>query len=1135
MTAYDTLLLASGSTEKRQHMREIFRDSFNLLEADNEAQALMLLEQNHGCIAAMLLEISVPEKLDMAALKEIRRRHMLGKVPVIVLTPPDEPDLVGEAFAQGAIEAMGSDYDPFVLQKRVENIVELHRHKWNLEKMVEEKEEILRHSNDAMVDVLSSIIEYRSVESGQHILRIRRFTRILLEEIARSSPRYHLDEKTIGIISSAAALHDIGKISIPDAILNKPGPLTEEEREIMKSHSRTGSRILQLLADVADQEYLRYAYNICRFHHERWDGNGYPEGRAGDNIPICAQVVGLADAYDALTTRRVYKDAVDCDLAANMIMSGECGVFSPPLLECFKHVAGKFAEVARDYADGASPRAERFDTQLPPPSQSDELNALQIMRYKYQMLLHYLDAAVMEVDLDQFSYHVVYNPDPNLNLISTTNSLWDLIDMVSGMIRDQEERENFREFVMTEVPRFWDEGLMRMQYPLRIYDRFLKESRNYRLILLRQSVANRKLNKLIVLCEPQDDSADEYDRYHDSEWIKSIPASLTPVHCNYRNDRELTVVSIDDRALRSMGYTRETFMQKTQGKLMRLIHPDDRKSVRSQTAAQLAMGKRLELECRLICNDGSSMWILNRCRLEVDERGEELFRGFVLDISQTKQGLEALQRRLDQQQIILSQTENVLFEWDLIEDRLTFSDSWEEIFGYPPTEGMLRERLDGSSHFHPEDVAVVKEGIAAMYDGDDYKVIEVRLAKADGRYLWCRFRATAQRDQSGRPAKIVGIIINVDEEKRSAQALQEQAERDTLTKLLNKSAARTQVEACLKDSARNPRCALFVIDLDDFKGINDRMGHLFGDAVLTQVAREIRGLFRSQDVVARIGGDEFMVLMRGAADRRIVEARCARLVESIQHVLRSHLQGNRLSCSVGVSLYPEHGRFYAELFQKADRALYRSKDKGKNCFVIYDDNDSGYFSQRVSAAAVTRIDSDDQTSIAGGSILPYVFRLLYTSTDIEKTVGDILALAGQQTDVSRVYIFENSRDGQYCSNTFEWCNEGILPQREYLQNVSYQTDVPGLIDRFDERGIFYCTDISQLPRDLHGIMSRQNIKSILLCAFRDNGVFRGYMGFDECQITRYWTREQVDALTYLAEMVGVFLIKKQAEERGLPA
>ena len=1125
MILHDTLLLACGNAESRSALRDIFSESYNLLEADNCQQTMLLLAQNMHCIASVLLDITVPEKIDESVLTAPEQVHLLHRVPVIVIAPSADTQAVANAFAMGAMEAITDDYDPYVLLRRVQNIVQLHRHKWHLEELAQEQAAILQHSNDAMVDVLSSLIEYRSVESGQHILRIRRFTQILLQELQRSSPRYELTDKTIQIISSAAALHDIGKISIPDAVLNKPGKLTWEEWEIMKSHSDVGSRIIRTLGDLADQEYLRYAYNICRYHHERWDGGGYPEGIRGDNIPICAQVVGLADAYDALTTKRVYKDAISYDRATNMICNGECGGFSPRLLECFKHVAGKFAEVAGAYADGQSPKAERFDTKLPAPSPKEELDALQVTRAKYQTLMHYVDATVLEVNPEQGTFHLVYNPDPNLTVFSEINSFDDWLQAIVQELVLPEERKKMLRLLYEEMPRFLREGMLRMTERFHIISKTTGRILAYDISVLQQRRGDPQQSQLIIIWKRLRE--EEADRPTDSWQTNEAIRSLLPVRCHWKNNTALTVVEYDEDLQTLLGYGKEDFYRICGGNVMDLVAPEDQQGLGAQIQEQIEVGRKVEAEFRLRRANDTYLWVMCRMYLQMDDDGTESFHGILLDISASMEKRQKLHRKLEQYQIILSQTENVLFEWDIQRDEIDLSANWEEIFGYEPLRRSLLEHLYTDTHFHPEDIALLMDGLRAIYAGEDYQLCEVRIAKADGRYLWSRIRATAIRSENGQLKKIVGVIINIDEEKRSAQALQDRAERDVLTKLLNKTAARRQAEEYIAGNGN--RCALFIIDLDNFKQINDRYGHMFGDAVLTQIAKEIRKLFRAQDIVARIGGDEFMVLMRGISDRTLVENRCSQLVAAFRNAMLPHLNGEHLSCSVGVSLCPQHGQDYSGLFRKADQALYATKGRGKDGYTIFDEEDIPAAKNLVSAIN-EHIDSEDVGTLLSNTLLENTFRKLYNAKDLDAALDQALAAVGEQMQVSRVYIFENSPDNQRCSNTFEWCNQGIQPEIDSLQNVSYSVDIPNFIAQFDENGIFYCPNIMELPRDLRDILAVQNIKSVLHCAIRDNGVVRGFVGFDDCLHNRYWTKEQIDVLTMFSELLSLFLLKKRAQD-----
>jgi len=296
-----------------------------------------------------------------------------------------------------------------------------------------------------------------------------------------------------------------------------------------------------------------------------------------------------------------------------------------------------------------------------------------------------------------------------------------------------------------------------------------------------------------------------------------------------------------------------------------------------------------------------------------------------------------------------------------------------------------------------------------------------------------------------------------------------------------------------------------------------------------RVASEISWMFRGTDVTARIGGDEFLVFMNNIPDRSLVENRCAALIGMIQSICREYLKKNDFTCSVGVSLAPYHGESYKVLLQNADRALYHAKQMGKNRYAIYDSSVSG----NVIATMVNRrIDSDRDLGLAGNNLSHYVFNRLYESGDFEGTINSLIEIVGRQLNVSRVYIFENNADNTECSNTFEWCNVGISSEKDNLQNVSYITDIPGYQDLFDEDGIFYVPDVTKLAQHLQDILGPQNICSMLQCAILDNGEFRGYVGFDDNNSARLWTKEQIDILVLLSQTISLFLLKQRGKEEN---
>lgn len=348
-----SLLIVDDMEINRAILSELFAQDFSVIEAENGKQALDILDEKGEDIAIVLLDVVMPVLDGYGVLEGMRVRNLLGHVPVIIITSLDSHKDEARLFDLGASDLIMKPFNPLAIRKRVMNVTEQYRYRNHLEQLVDEQAARLERSNEAMIDTLGAIIEYRSMETGQHIARIRGFTRVILNEIMAEYPEYGLNERLIGLISSASAMHDVGKIVVPDGVLNKPGRLTPEEFEIIKTHTTAGSEILERFDRVHREEYFTYATMICRHHHERWDGRGYPDGLKGDDIPISAQAVGVADCYDALTTDRVYKPAFSHETAMEMILSGQCGVFSEKIKHALVETGPEFERLAKAYADGS--------------------------------------------------------------------------------------------------------------------------------------------------------------------------------------------------------------------------------------------------------------------------------------------------------------------------------------------------------------------------------------------------------------------------------------------------------------------------------------------------------------------------------------------------------------------------------------------------------------------------------------------------------------------------------------------------------------------------------------------------------------------------------------------------------------
>ena len=359
MAEQKKLFIIDDTEVNRAILVEMFKDEYEIVEADDGDTGLKAIAATGDVkkIAAVLLDIIMPRVDGFAVLDQLVKKELHEKFPVIMITAETSTDIERDAYQRGAQDVIHKPFDPVIVRKKVDRAIELNEHKNDLENKVAQQTQAihkqfqalmasqeklnkanaeLQNNNNRIIEVLCTIVEFRNMESGQHLSRIKGFVNILAVTLMHSYPKYELNDHKIDVITNASAMHDIGKITIPDSILMKPGRLTEDEFEVMKSHTTRGCEIVKMLKNLQDEEYLKISYDIARHHHEKYDGNGYPDHLRGDQISIAAQLTSLADVYDALCSDRVYKSAFTPDKAYEMIIGGECGVFNPDLITAFE-------------------------------------------------------------------------------------------------------------------------------------------------------------------------------------------------------------------------------------------------------------------------------------------------------------------------------------------------------------------------------------------------------------------------------------------------------------------------------------------------------------------------------------------------------------------------------------------------------------------------------------------------------------------------------------------------------------------------------------------------------------------------------------------------------------------------------
>lgn len=602
-------------------------------------------------------------------------------------------------------------------------------------------------------------------------------------------------------------------------------------------------------------------------------------------------------------------------------------------------------------------------------------------------------------------------------------------------------------------------------------------------------------------------------------------------------DENITMLYVSDGFLAMTGYSREDLRKRFNNQFSKLLTPSDWEQVHASILTQLLEDNIFELEYSISHKDGHDVWILDRGRRVFDKNGRPLLYCTLFDITELKNAQKKLIFQEERCRAALCATHDFVF----VSDNSTFelakgADRWGKTIGTPPSN-YAEAYAQGLGLCHADDANSFSETFSperllhAVVAGEQNVTSEYRLRiLQSNQYWWFRATIVPFLDVNGCIDKLYGCISDINGRKQEERKILQVAQCDSLTGLYNKGFVEGEISNFLSGIGSQGTHALLIVDIDNFKTINDNLGHMFGDAVLTDVSSIIRKTFRSSDITGRIGGDEFIILLKDVLSvPDLLSAKANSICTNLHRTFSGEEQEYTISASVGIARFPLDGASYRELFRKADMALYTAKKQGKNQYCYYTDTAEirGYGST-VPRTGLTDIAERSTTKSFQDDILSYIFELLYEARDIGSIVNIALGIIGRHYDVSRAYVFQNSNDDQMCSNTFEWCNDDIQPEQQNLQNIRY-SEIGNYLSHYTQDGVFYCEDIHKLQQEdpnLYEILSRQEIRSVLHLAIFDEGKFKGYIGFDECSGKRLWTKDEIETLSILAKVLGVFLIKK---------
>ncbi|MBE6906757.1 MAG: sensor domain-containing diguanylate cyclase [Ruminococcaceae bacterium] len=400
-----------------------------------------------------------------------------------------------------------------------------------------------------------------------------------------------------------------------------------------------------------------------------------------------------------------------------------------------------------------------------------------------------------------------------------------------------------------------------------------------------------------------------------------------------KNDDRWTVLFANTGFFRFLGCTKQEFSEIYHDQAISIIHPDDYRKISANRSFLLTFGSVLADEYRVICADGTIKWVWLNTELVEDATGEKSFYCTFTDITPMKETQEQMMVNQRLYEIVLDQTQDTVFEWNILENTAYFSKNFYKKFGYEPSTSNFPECIEQHDNIFKGDLESFRKIGRQLINGEKFATGEFRVKKADSSFLWCSVSATAILDQDGKAYKAVGILSDIDAQRQVLQTAKEYAQKDSLTGLYNKGATESRIRAYIEQ--KKAPAALFIIDIDNFKRVNDTLGHLYGDAALKEIAYAVKSLFRSSDVIGRIGGDEFVVFLEQISDENTVYKKAGNITEIFRHAFAQTNVNYQMTGSIGVAFYPKDADNYPELFDKADIALYFAKNHGKNQFAAY--------------------------------------------------------------------------------------------------------------------------------------------------------------------------------------------------------
>lgn len=613
--------------------------------------------------------------------------------------------------------------------------------------------------------------------------------------------------------------------------------------------------------------------------------------------------------------------------------------------------------------------------------------------------------------------------------------------------------------------------------------------------------------------------------------LKSILSNITAGIIRMRFDDKFTLVDLNQSGYKLFGYSKEEFKTRCNNNVINVIYEEDVAMTVNFLNKLKTTGRLDNYQHRIVRSDGTIAVMAGTGTVANDIDGQPIAVISFVDVSKQNEMAERLLYSEKRYQIAITNTNMTVFDYYTDKRRLIQPKVISERFNLDEVVEDMPESIIKAGCIAPESIEIFRELYEKINRGERHASAIAHLIDKDGVDSYSEISLSNIFDEDKLTNMAIGIMKDITESKMQEFDLIRKSERDLLTGLYNKSATQCRIEEIIMKSSLNDMHALFIIDIDNFKGINDNLGHVFGDAVLTEIATRLKNQFRSSDVVGRVGGDEFMTFLCNIKSDAAVHEKAKEICKDLRKSFTANNNTHAISASVGIAIFGRHGRTYGNLYYNADIALYTTKRGGKDGYSIFDGCSIDSLTE-ATPREENRVKIDEQRAYSvsiDSDIRSYIFEILYKAKDIQSSISLILELVGARFDVSRAYIFENSMNGLYTMNTYEWCNNGIVPEIQNLRNVKV-SELGGFFSEYDSQGLFYCNDVRTLDHDLSSFLDVQGIKSVLHVAIEENGKIRGFVGFDDCNNYRMWSESEVGILSFVGKIIGSYILKKQVDD-----